>query len=74
MLCQKFTRSDFDHCVYFKRLKEGIFIYLLLYVDDMLIACSSMVEIDKMKAPLSQEYETKDLDKIKNILRMEISR
>lgn len=33
-----FERSNFDSCVYFKRLKEDEYIYLLLYVDDILIA------------------------------------
>ena len=36
-------------------------IYLLLYVDDMLIASKSKVEIDRFKAQLSQEFEMKDL-------------
>ena len=27
---QKFTRSEHDHCVYFRRLLDGAFIYLLL--------------------------------------------
>ena len=50
---QKYTRSQFDHCVYFRKLQDSTFIYLLLYVDDMLIASKSKVEIDKLKALLS---------------------
>lgn len=38
MLESKYTRSKYDHCVYLKKLQDGSFIYLLLYVDDMLIA------------------------------------
>ena len=38
MIGQNYTRSSFDHYVYFCKLQDGSFIYLLLYVDDMLIA------------------------------------
>jgi hypothetical protein len=36
MVSQNFTRSEYDHCVYSKII-NGIFIILVLYVDDMLI-------------------------------------
>ncbi|KAG8480295.1 hypothetical protein CXB51_024758 [Gossypium anomalum] len=50
------------------------FIYLLLYVDDMLIASKSQKEIDKLKALLNEEFEMKDLGKAKKILSKDISR
>ncbi|KAE8695795.1 hypothetical protein F3Y22_tig00110684pilonHSYRG00024 [Hibiscus syriacus] len=65
---QKYTRSKYDHCVYLQKLKDGFFIYLLLYVDDMLIASKSQKEIDKLKAQLNQELEMKDLGEAKKIL------
>ena len=65
MIAQKFTRSEFDHCVYFKRLESGNFIYLLLYVDDMLIASKSLVEIDVLKALVYKEFEMKDLGEVR---------
>ncbi|KAE8718014.1 putative LRR receptor-like serine/threonine-protein kinase [Hibiscus syriacus] len=71
---QKYTRSKYEHCVYLQKLKDGSFIYILLYVDDMLIASKSQKEIDKLKAQLNQEFEMKDLDEAKKILGMEISR
>lgn len=71
---QGFTRSDYDPCVYFKKLGDGSLIYLLLYVDDMLIAAKSMVEINKLKSQLSQEFEMKNLGAAKKILGMEIKR
>ena len=71
---QKFTRSHFDHCVYFRKLSDGSFIYLLLYVDDMLIAANSIGEIDKLKTRLNKEFEMKDLGDAKKILGMEITR
>ena len=71
---QKYTRSKYDNCVYLQKLHDGSFIYLLLYVDDMLIASKSQNEIDKLKAQLNQEFEMKDLGEAKKILGMEISR
>ncbi|TXG64884.1 hypothetical protein EZV62_011878 [Acer yangbiense] len=70
----KYTRSHFDHCVYFRKLQDGTFVYLLLYVDDMLIASKSKVEIDRLKAQLSSEFDMKDLGEAKKILGMEIKR
>jgi hypothetical protein len=49
MVSQNFTRSEYDHCVYFKSF-NGIFIILVLYVDDMLVARKIMVEINRLKA------------------------
>ena len=74
MIDQGYSRSHYDHCVYFKNLKDGSFIYLLLYVDDMLIASSNKVEIGKIKRRLSSEFEMKDLGEAKKILGMEIKK
>ncbi|BBG99268.1 transposable element gene [Prunus dulcis] len=74
MIGQKYTRSHYDHCVYFRKLQDGTFIYLLLYVDDMLIACKSKVEIERLKTQLSNEFEMKDLGEARKILGMEIER
>ncbi|XP_059650617.1 cysteine-rich receptor-like protein kinase 42 [Cornus florida] len=71
---QQYTRSHFNHCVYFRKLRDGLFVYLLLYVDDMLIASKNKVEIDKLKIQLSTEFEMKDLGEAKKILGMEIKR
>ena len=74
MLVQEFIRSEYDHYVYFKGLKSGNFIYLLLYLDDMLIASRSKVEIDKVKVQMSSEFEMKDLGGVRKIMGMEIVR
>ncbi|KAG8490001.1 hypothetical protein CXB51_016020 [Gossypium anomalum] len=71
---QRYTRSKFDHCVYFQKLQEGTFIYLLLYVDDMLITSKNKVEIERLKTQLNLEFEMKDLGEAKKILSMEIWR
>nr|AAT44282.1 putative polyprotein [Oryza sativa Japonica Group] len=73
MLSQKFRISNYDSCVYLK-VVDGSVIYLLLYVDDMLIAAKDKSEIEKLKAQLSSEFEMKDLGAAKKILGMEITR
>jgi disulfide oxidoreductase YuzD len=49
MVSLNISRSNYDSCVYLKRLDDGNYIYLLLYVDDMLIATTNMREIKKLK-------------------------
>ena len=48
--------------------------YLLLYVDDMLIAAKNLSEIHTLKMQLSSEFEMKYLRVAKKILDMEIKR
>jgi len=47
--------------VYYNKLPDGEYIYLLLYVDDMLITSKTRSTIDKLKEDLSSEFEMKDL-------------
>jgi hypothetical protein len=73
MISHGFKRSDYDSCVYLK-IVNGSTIYLLLYVDDMLIAAKDKSEIAKLKAQLNLEFEMKDLGAAKKILGVEIIR
>ncbi|KAH9703748.1 Integrase catalytic domain-containing protein [Citrus sinensis] len=67
-------RCSYDVCVYYKIIQSGNYIYLLLYVDDMLIACSEREEIEALKQLLNSEFDIKDLGPAKKILGMEIIR
>nr|CAD1821533.1 unnamed protein product [Ananas comosus var. bracteatus] len=60
MIGHGYSRSKHDSCVYFRKLDNGFFIYLLLYVNDMLIAS---IEINKLKTLLKSE----DLDRKKSL-------
>jgi len=60
--------------VYHKKLLDGTYVYLLLYVDDMLIASKSISEINKLKTLLNNKFEMKNLGAAKKILGMEIHR
>ena len=74
MISRGYCRSKFDNCVYYKFLSNGGGIYLLLYVDDMLIACKQKEEVKKLKVELSTEFEMKDLGVATKILGMQIIR
>ena len=69
-----YTHCEYDCCVYVKMLDDGSYIFLLLYVDDMLITAKSICEVDKLKALLRKEFDMKDLGIAKKILGMEIRR
>eukprot|EP00253_Pinus_taeda_P021514 PITA_21514 len=73
MLRQKYVRSEYDHCVYFKQLNNGIFIILVLYVDDILLASKSIEEINRLKAQMARTFDMKHLGAARQILGMEIS-
>ena len=67
-----YKRCEYDCCVYVKSLDDNSSIFLLLYVDDMLIVTKSMIEVNKLKYLLSKEFDMKDLGATKKILGMEI--
>ena len=67
-----YKRCEYDCCVYVKCLDNGLSIFLLFYVDDMLIATKSISEVNKLKILLSREFDMKDFGAAKKILGMEI--
>ena len=71
---KKYTRSHYNPCVYYNKLSTGEYIYLLLYVDDMLITSRSRSAIDALKRDLSSEFEMKDLGEARKVLGIEITR
>ncbi|GJR08587.1 retrovirus-related pol polyprotein from transposon TNT 1-94 [Tanacetum coccineum] len=69
-----YNRLHADPCAYFKRFGNNDFVILLLYVDDMLVACPNKDRISKLKALLTREFEMKDLGPANKILGMQIHR
>ncbi|GJU05386.1 retrotransposon protein, putative, ty1-copia subclass [Tanacetum coccineum] len=72
MLSNGFKRSSYDNCIYYRLYAPGEFIYLLLDVDDMLIACKSKAEIGSTKSLLTKEFDMMELGEANKILGMEI--
>lgn len=38
VVSHKFFKSEYDHYVYIKKVTKDTYIYMLLYIDDMLVA------------------------------------
>ena len=74
MMSQNYIRSEYDHCVYFKKLSNSMFIILVLYLDDMLLARKSITEINRVKAQMARTFDMKHLGVARQILGMEIFR
>ena len=74
MISHDFKRDSFDSCVYFKKCNDESFLYMLLYVDDMLITTRSKENIRSVKAKLNNKFEMKDLGVAKKIIGIEIMR
>jgi hypothetical protein len=68
-----FLRSKVDHCIYSK--EEGVcFVYVSLYVDNMLLIGNNIDAIKNLKKQLSSKFDMKDLSAANFIPGMEIKR
>ena len=74
MIGNDYYKSEYDNYVFHKKLLDGSLIYLLLYVDDILIVYKKMFKINKLKTWLKVEFEMKNLKVMKKILGMEFHR
>jgi hypothetical protein len=66
-----FKENVEDNCVYAK-FKNGKYIFLILYVDDILLASSDVSLLLETKRFLSSHFEMKDLGEARFILGIEI--
>lgn len=69
-----FTRSSYDTCLYFKNIKSTTPMYIMLYVDDILLISNSKVVIAGVKHDLKKHFDMKDLGVAKKILGVTIIR
>ena len=68
-----FTRRKAYHCVYFKLIGDRV-IYLVLYVNDMLLVGNDKEIIQDLKTQFSSKFDMKDLGAANYILGVEIKR
>jgi hypothetical protein len=68
-----FKENKEDNCIYAK-FKNGKFVFLILYVDDILLASSDIDLLLETKKFLSSKFDMKDLDEASFVLRIEIHR
>lgn len=66
-----FRSCGADQCVYVKNNRNG-FVYVCLYMDDMIIAAKTCEEICDIKDALNNAFKMKELGEAKFILGMEI--
>jgi capsid portal protein len=66
-----FKENEEDNCIYAK-FKNGKFIFLILYVDDILLASSDVNLLQEMKVFLSSNFDMKDLGEASFVLGIEI--
>ncbi|GJQ98097.1 ribonuclease H-like domain-containing protein [Tanacetum coccineum] len=66
-----FSQSKFDYSLYTKSDK-GVFLALLVYVDDIIITGNSISKIEKFKVYLKSKFMIKDLGKFKYFLGIEV--
>ena len=66
-------RSATDHSVFYHHSSIGQFIYLIVYVDDIIITGSDHDGIQKLKQHLFSHFQTKDLGKLKYFLGIEVA-
>jgi hypothetical protein len=68
-----FKENVEDNCVYAK-FKNGKFIFLVLYVDDILLASSDISLLQETKRFLSSKFDMKDLGEAEFVLGIQIHR
>ena len=66
-----FQENVEENCVYAK-FKNGKYIFLVLYVDDILLASSDVNLLLKTKKFVSSKFDIKDLDEASFVLGIEI--
>ena len=68
-----FKENVEDNCIYAK-FKSGKYIFLILYVDDILLASNDVSLLLETKKYLSSNFDMKDLDEASYVLGIEIHR
>ena len=66
-------RSAADHSVFYHHSSTGKCIYLIVYVDDIVITGTDQDGIQKLKQHLFSHFQTKDLGKLKYFLGIEVA-
>ncbi len=73
LLKQGFVRSEADQCLYVK-FENNRYLYVLAYVDDLLIVGTDEAEIKQLGQFLNTEFETKDLGDLNHYLGIQVNR
>ena len=69
-----FTRCEADHSVYYSLKDDGAHVFLLVYVDDLIILANLLSALQSCKDSLNKSFKMTDLGEASHFLGMEISR
>lgn len=69
----KFVQSEHDKCLYVLSEREN-FCYLLVHVDDIVMASKDTKLIDLVERQISQKFKLKDLGRIRQFLGIDVSK
>ena len=64
--------SEADPCLYTRKESDGSITYILLYVDDLLVARKSEAVVQQVYAHLYDHFITKDLGEVSHYLGIQI--
>lgn len=67
------TRSEDDHSAFYRHSAPNLCIYLVVYVDDIVITGNDQDGITNLKQHLFQHFQTKDLGRLKYFLGIEVA-
>nr|KYP75540.1 hypothetical protein KK1_008279 [Cajanus cajan] len=65
--------SEADHSVFFRRSLTHRFVYLVVYVDDIVITSDDQEGINALKQHLLKHFQTKDLGPLRYFLGIEVA-
>ena len=68
-----FSKSDEDHCLFTKIARDGSPIFLIIYMDNMLLSGRHVEELAELVRQLRLMFAMKDLGPARHILGMKIS-
>lgn len=63
-----FRQSESDACLFMKQLSSGDWVYLLIYVDDMIVACRDKHQLDRLEQELQKRFEVSCLGTVNHFL------
>jgi hypothetical protein len=70
---QEFVKCKSEYGVYVKKGERGNQILICLYVDDLIVTSSKLIEIESFKAQMMKEFEMTDLGKLTYFVGMEFT-
>lgn len=74
LLSLGFKQSDSDACLFAKQLDNGEWIYLLIYVDDIVVVSGDERQMDLLENQLSKHFEISSLGPISQFLGIKVEK